>query len=111
MKLFKPQEDESYLVRIKNSLRFNLAIRHISVGLSFRQTSKVIEQHHLATKNAISTASTTTWSVSSFTFSLLFPYKSSPMFSRIQQFGRFHLLLMQALIWVFLSSINGFACA
>ncbi len=37
---------------IKNSLRFNLAIRHVSVGLSFRQTSKVIEQRRSATKNA-----------------------------------------------------------
>ncbi len=52
MKLFKPQEDGSYLVTIKNSLRFNLAIRHVFVGLSFRQTSKVIEQHRSATKNA-----------------------------------------------------------
>jgi hypothetical protein len=52
MKLFKPQEDGSYLVTIKNSLRFDLAIRHVSVGLSFRQTSKMIEQHRSATKNA-----------------------------------------------------------
>ncbi len=52
MKLFKPQEDKSYLVTIKNFLRFDLAVRHVSVGLSFRQTSKVIEQHHSATKNA-----------------------------------------------------------
>ncbi|CAK9232025.1 unnamed protein product [Sphagnum troendelagicum] len=52
MKLFKLQDDESYLVTIKNSLQFDLAIRHVSVGLSFRQTSKVIEQHHSATKNA-----------------------------------------------------------
>jgi hypothetical protein len=36
MKLFKPQEDESYLVTIKNSLRFDLTIWHVSVGLSFR---------------------------------------------------------------------------
>ncbi|CAN5965152.1 unnamed protein product [Sphagnum jensenii] len=42
MKLFKPQEDESYLVTIKNSLRFDLAIWHVYVGLSFRQTSKRI---------------------------------------------------------------------
>jgi hypothetical protein len=52
MKLFKPQEDGSYLVTIKNFLRFNLAIWHVSVGLSFRQTSKVIEQHRSTTKNA-----------------------------------------------------------
>jgi hypothetical protein len=35
MKLFKLQEDGSYLVIIKNSLHFNLAIEHVSVGLSF----------------------------------------------------------------------------
>jgi hypothetical protein len=52
MKLFKPQEDGSYLVTIKNLLWFDLAIRHIYVGLSFWQTSKVIKQHRLATKNA-----------------------------------------------------------
>ncbi len=56
-------------------------------------------------------ASTTTWSVSLFTFSLSSPCRSSSMFSRIQRFGRFHWLLMQALIWVFPSSISGFACA
>jgi hypothetical protein len=39
------------LVTIKNFLRFDLAIRHVSVGLSFRQTSKVIKQHRSATKN------------------------------------------------------------
>jgi hypothetical protein len=32
MKLFKLQEDGSYLVIIKNSLRFNLAIEHVFVG-------------------------------------------------------------------------------
>jgi hypothetical protein len=52
MKLFKLQEDGSYLVTIKNSLRFNLAIQHVSIGLSFRHTSKVIKQHHSVTKNA-----------------------------------------------------------
>jgi hypothetical protein len=52
MKLFKPQEDGSYLVTIKNFLRFDLAIWHFFVGLSFQQTSKVIEQHRSATKNA-----------------------------------------------------------
>jgi hypothetical protein len=52
MKLFKPQEDGSYLVTIKNSLRFDLAIRHVYIGLLFRQTSKVIEQHRSVTKNA-----------------------------------------------------------
>ncbi len=35
MKLFKLQEDGSYLVTIMNSLRFDLAIRHIYVGLLF----------------------------------------------------------------------------
>jgi hypothetical protein len=52
MKLFKLQEDGSYLVTIMNSLQFDLAIRHVSIGLSFRQTSKVIEQHRSTTKNA-----------------------------------------------------------
>lgn len=51
MKLFKLQPDGSYLVTIKNSLRFNLAMQHVSVGLSFRQTAKVIELHRVATKN------------------------------------------------------------
>jgi hypothetical protein len=36
MKLFKPHEDRSYLVMIKNFLRFDLAIRHVYVGLLFR---------------------------------------------------------------------------
>jgi hypothetical protein len=52
MKFFKPQEDGSYLVTIKNSLQFDLAIWHVSIGLSFRHTSKMIEQHHSTTKNA-----------------------------------------------------------
>ncbi|CAK9863102.1 unnamed protein product [Sphagnum jensenii] len=42
MKLFKLQEDGSYLVIIKNSLRFNLTIEHLSVGLSFCQTTAII---------------------------------------------------------------------
>jgi hypothetical protein len=37
-----------------------------------------------------SAASTTTWSVSSFVFSLSSPCRSFSMFSRIQWFGRFH---------------------
>ncbi|CAK9197247.1 unnamed protein product [Sphagnum troendelagicum] len=52
MKLFKLQEDESYLVIIKNSLRFNFAIEHVSVGLSFRQTAIVITQHRNLCKNS-----------------------------------------------------------
>jgi hypothetical protein len=36
MKLFKPLEDGSYRVTIKNFIRFDLAIWHVSVGLSFR---------------------------------------------------------------------------
>jgi hypothetical protein len=38
-------------VTIKNSLRFDLAIQHVSIGLLFQQTSKVIEQHRSATNN------------------------------------------------------------
>ncbi len=52
MKLFKLQEDGSYLVIIKNSLRFNLAIEHVSVGLSFHQTAAVITQHRNLCKNS-----------------------------------------------------------
>jgi hypothetical protein len=52
MKLFKLQEDGSYLVIIKNSLHFNLAIEHVSVGLSFRQTTAVITQHWNLCKNS-----------------------------------------------------------
>ena len=51
MKLFKLQEDGSYVITIKNPLRFNLAIEHVSVGLSFRQTAAVITQHRNACKN------------------------------------------------------------
>jgi hypothetical protein len=51
MKLFKLQEDSSYRVTIKKPLRFQLAIDHISVGLSFRQTAAVITQHRNRCKN------------------------------------------------------------
>ncbi|CAK9860023.1 unnamed protein product [Sphagnum jensenii] len=51
-KLFKLQEDGSYLVIIKNSLRFNFAIEHVSVGLSFCQTAAVITQHRNLCKNS-----------------------------------------------------------
>jgi hypothetical protein len=52
MKLFKLQEDGSYLVIIKNSLRFNLTIEHVFVGLSFRQIAVVITQHRNLCKNS-----------------------------------------------------------
>ena len=52
MKLFKLNEDGlTYSVLIKNPLRFQLAIEHTSVGLSFRQTAAVIKQHRDLTKN------------------------------------------------------------
>jgi hypothetical protein len=52
MKLFKLEEDGSYLVIIKNSLRFNLAIEHVSVGFLFRQTIIIITQHRNLCKNS-----------------------------------------------------------
>jgi hypothetical protein len=52
MKLFVKQDDGSYVVTIKNPLRFNLALDHTAVGLSLRQTSRVIDQHRHQTKNA-----------------------------------------------------------
>jgi hypothetical protein len=52
MKLFFKQDDGSYVGTIKNPLRFNLALEHTAVGLYFRQTSRVIDQHRHQTKNA-----------------------------------------------------------
>jgi hypothetical protein len=52
MKLLVMQDDGSYVVTIKNPLRFNRALDHRAVGLSFRQTSRVIDQHRHQTKNA-----------------------------------------------------------
>jgi hypothetical protein len=90
MKLFKPQEDGSYLVTIKNYVRFDLAIWHVSIGLLFRQTSKVIEQHCSATKNA-KFNSLNDHMVGQFVRVLLaVSLQIISMFSRIQQFGRFH---------------------
>jgi hypothetical protein len=51
MKLFVKQDDGSYVVTIKNRLRFKLAFDHTAVGLYFRQTSRVIDQHRHQTKN------------------------------------------------------------
>lgn len=51
MKLFKLQDDGSYEITIKNSLRWNLAIQHVSVGLTFRQTALVMTQHRNECKN------------------------------------------------------------
>ena len=51
MKLFKLHKVGSYLVIIKNSVRFNLAIEHVLVGISFRQTTAVITQHRSLYKN------------------------------------------------------------
>jgi hypothetical protein len=52
MKLFKLQEDGSYLVIIKNSLHFNLVIEHVSVGLSFHQIAVIITLHRNLCKNS-----------------------------------------------------------
>jgi hypothetical protein len=45
MKLFKRQEDGTYLVSVINPLRFWLTIDYTLVGLSFRQTAAVIAHH------------------------------------------------------------------
>lgn len=37
---------------IKNALSFDRVIQHVSIGLYFHQTAKVIEQHRAATRNA-----------------------------------------------------------
>jgi hypothetical protein len=44
MALIKQQKNGSYQVQIKNVVRFQLAIAHISDGVSFRQKTAVIDQ-------------------------------------------------------------------
>jgi hypothetical protein len=54
MALFKkvPDTTTSYCITIRNVKRFELALDHTSIGLSFRQTSAVIDQHKEAFGNA-----------------------------------------------------------
>ncbi|CAM6003781.1 unnamed protein product [Sphagnum balticum] len=54
MALFKkvPDTTTSYCITIRNLKRFELALDHTSIGLSFRQTSAVIDQHKEAFGNA-----------------------------------------------------------
>ncbi len=54
MALFKkvPDTTTSYYITIRNVKRFELALDHTSIGLSFRQTSAVIDQHKEAFGNA-----------------------------------------------------------
>ena len=51
LKLFHKQPDCSYVVTIKNPLRFQLSLDHISIGLSFRQTARIMSQYRNRTKN------------------------------------------------------------
>ncbi|CAM6038621.1 unnamed protein product [Sphagnum compactum] len=51
MKLFVKQSDKStYKVTIKNITRFELAMDHVSIGMSFRQTAIAIQQAKDRTK-------------------------------------------------------------
>ena len=52
MALFVPQDDGSYIVEIKTPMKFELAIDHISNGLSFRQTAAAINSAHRVCKIA-----------------------------------------------------------
>jgi hypothetical protein len=54
MALFKkvPDTTTSYCITIRNLKRFELTLDHTSIGLSFRQTSAVIDQHKEAFGNA-----------------------------------------------------------
>ncbi|CAK9238270.1 unnamed protein product [Sphagnum troendelagicum] len=54
MALFKkvPDTTTSYCITIRNLKRFELPLDHTSIGLSFRQTSAVIDQHKEAFGNA-----------------------------------------------------------
>jgi hypothetical protein len=45
LKLFHQQPDKSYLAKVSNPDLFDLVLKHTSVGLSFGQTSAVIEHH------------------------------------------------------------------
>ena len=51
MKLFKVQDDGSYVVTIKNPVQFQLAVDHVSVGLSFRQIASIICQTYTRIKD------------------------------------------------------------
>jgi hypothetical protein len=54
MALFKKVLDTmiSYCITVKNVKQFELALNHTSIGLLFRQTSAVIDQHKEAFENA-----------------------------------------------------------
>jgi hypothetical protein len=53
MKLFVKQSDElTYKVTIKNVTCFELAMDHVSIGMSFRQTPTTIQQAKDLTKMA-----------------------------------------------------------
>jgi hypothetical protein len=45
LKLLHQQPFESYLAKVSNSALFDLVLKHMSDGLSFRKTSAVIEHH------------------------------------------------------------------
>ncbi len=47
-----PNTTTSYCIIVKNVKQFELALNHISIGLSFRQTFVVIDQHKEAFGNA-----------------------------------------------------------
>ena len=51
MKLFQVQDDNTFRVDIKNSLRFELAVQSIAAGCSFRQTSKVMDIYQRGLRN------------------------------------------------------------
>ncbi|OWY95527.1 hypothetical protein PHMEG_00034451 [Phytophthora megakarya] len=48
---FGSKQNGMHYVVINTPLRFKLAVKHLSVGLSFRQSAVVIRQHHDATAN------------------------------------------------------------
>jgi hypothetical protein len=52
MKLFQLQTDDTFCVTIKNALRFELSIKSVAAGCSFRQTAKVMDIYHKQLRNA-----------------------------------------------------------
>ncbi len=57
LKLFVKADDADpdapYKIKIKNVLCFDLATAHTSIGLSFRQTARIIAQHRAIYKNPL----------------------------------------------------------
>ncbi|KAE8966950.1 hypothetical protein PF005_g28659, partial [Phytophthora fragariae] len=52
LRVFGSVVDGVFRVEIKKPMRFTLSVKHLRVGLSFRQTAAVIQQHYNVTGNS-----------------------------------------------------------